>query len=66
MRRIMRLREVIYVCGIGRSTIYLWMQTGKFPKSRLIGSRAVGWDSEEIQKWVNDRLSGREWTGEET
>lgn len=66
MRRIMRLREVIHVCGIGRSTIYLWMHGGTFPKCRSIGARAVGWDSEEIQKWVNDRLSGREWTGEET
>lgn len=56
----MRLKEVIHVCGIGRSTVYLWMQTGRFPKSRLISSRAVGWDSEEIQKWVNDRLDGHD------
>lgn len=56
----MRLKEVIHVCGIRRSTIYLWMHEGTFPKSRSIGARAVGWDSEEIQKWVNDRLGGHD------
>lgn len=60
MKRIMRLKEVIHVCGIRRSTIYLWMHEGTFPKSRSIGARAVGWDSEEIQKWVNDRLGGHD------
>ncbi len=60
MRRIMRLKEVIHTCGIGRSTVYLWMNQGKFPKCRRIGGRAVGWDSEEIQRWINRQLDGAE------
>ncbi|OQR35334.1 hypothetical protein BWR15_15490 [Pseudomonas sp. T] len=60
MRRIMRLKEVIHVCGIGRSTIYLWMSEGRFPQSRQIGGRAVGWDSKEIERWVSQRLDGEE------
>lgn len=56
IRRIMRLKEVIQVCGIGRSTIYLWMNQGQFPKCHRIGARAVGWDSKEIDCWVSHRL----------
>lgn len=60
MRRIMRLKEVIHVCGIGRSTVYSWMNQGKFPKCRRIGGGTVGWDSEEIQQWINRQLDGQE------
>lgn len=57
-RRIMRLPEVIHETGFGRSSIYQFMQQGKFPKARRIGPRAVGWDSSEIQAWVNAKLEG--------
>lgn len=60
MRRIMRLKEVTHVCGIARSTIYLWMSQGRFPLSRRIGGGSVGWNSEEIERWVSLRLDGEE------
>lgn len=60
MRRIMRLKDVIHACGICRSTIYLWMDEGRFPQRRRIGGRAVGWDSEEIERWVSQQLDGKE------
>ncbi len=60
MRRIMRLKEVIHVCGISRSTVYLWMSQGRFPLSRRIGGGSVGWNSEEIEQWVNLQLDGEE------
>lgn len=60
MRRIIRLKEVIRVCGIGRSTVYLWMKQGRFPLSRRIGGGRVGWDSKEIERWVNLKLDGAE------
>jgi len=36
------------------------MKAGQFPLCRRIGTRAVGWDSVEIEQWVQDRLSVRE------
>jgi len=60
MRRIMRIKEVAYVCGIARSTVYLWMNQGRFPQSRQIGGGRVGWDSEEIERWVSLQLDGEE------
>jgi len=56
----MRLKEVIHVCGISRSTVYLWMSQGRFPLSRHLYGGSVGWNSEEIEQWVNLRLDGEE------
>lgn len=58
-RRILRLPEVKYLSGYGRAHIYSLMKDGKFPKAKHIGSRAVGWDSHEVEQWVTDRLEGR-------
>lgn len=55
-RRIMRLPQVQDATGFGRAWIYELMGNGKFPKARKIGSRAVGWDSLEIEAWVADQL----------
>lgn len=63
-RKIMRLPEVIQRCGIQRSTIYLWMSRGDFPQAKRIGAKAVGWDSQEIDRWIADRLEGRGWKPE--
>lgn len=58
-RRIMRLPQVRAATGFGRAWIYALMGEGKFPKARRIGTRAVGWDSQEVEQWVTDRLEGR-------
>lgn len=57
-RRIMRLPEVKAATGFGRAHIYNLMKEGRFPKSRKIGPRAVGWDSAQVESWVSERLDG--------
>jgi len=57
-RRIMRLPEVKAATGFGRAHIYNLMKEGRFPKARKIGSRAVGWDSQQIERWVAAQLDG--------
>lgn len=59
-RHIMRRDEVEQKTGFKRSHIYNLMKAGQFPQCRRIGTRAVGWDSLEIDQWVQDRLSVRE------
>lgn len=56
VRRILRLRHVIELTGFKRSSIYEMMNQSRFPKSRRIGLRAVGWDSVEVNEWVNSKL----------
>ena len=52
---ILRLKQVKKITGLGRSTIYLYMKSGRFPKQRRIGERAVGWMSGEVFRWVAER-----------
>ncbi|WP_122210010.1 AlpA family transcriptional regulator [Pseudomonas viridiflava] len=57
-RRILRLPNVELLTGFKRAHIYSLMTQGRFPKSVRLGTRAVGWDSTAIEKWVEDRISG--------
>ncbi|PIR01274.1 MAG: AlpA family transcriptional regulator [Nitrospinae bacterium CG11_big_fil_rev_8_21_14_0_20_45_15] len=51
--RILRLPEVIAHSGLSRSTIYLRVSQGAFPKPVNLGGRAVGWIEAEIQEWLH-------------
>lgn len=59
-RRILRLPEVTHSTGYRRSSIYNFIKEGAFPKAKKLGPRAVGWDSHEIQEWIDARLEGEE------
>ena len=54
--QIIRLKDVITLTGLSRSTIYLRMVQGKFPKKINLGSRAVGWISSDVNEWIEERI----------
>ena len=54
--QIIRLKDVIALTSLSRSTIYLRMVQGKFPKKINLGSRAVGWISSEVNEWIKERI----------
>ena len=49
---ILRLPDVKASTGLSRSTIYLRISQGTFPKPVSLGGRAVGWLELEIQEWL--------------
>jgi prophage regulatory protein len=53
---ILRLPAVKASTGLSRSTIYLRMAEGTFPKPVSLGGRAVGWLEAEVQEWVQRRI----------
>lgn len=53
---ILRLPTVKARTGLSRSTIYLRIAGGTFPKSVSLGGRAVGWVESEIQQWLEQRI----------
>ncbi|MCX8745861.1 AlpA family transcriptional regulator [Snodgrassella sp. B3800] len=55
-RSILRLPEVERRTGYKRAHIYNLIRDNKFPKNKRIGTRTVGWDSQEIDLWVQQRL----------
>lgn len=53
---ILRLPTVKARTGLSRSTIYLRMSQGKFPKPVSLGRRAVGWVETEIDDWLREQI----------
>ena len=53
---ILRLPAVKTNTGLSRSTIYLRVSQGTFPKPVSLGGRAVGWLEAEIQEWLQRRI----------
>lgn len=49
---ILRLPAIKARTGLSRSTIYLRVSQGTFPKPVSLGARAVGWVEAEIQEWL--------------
>ena len=56
MHAILRLPEVKRNTGLSRSTLYLRIAQGTFPKPVNLGARAVGWLEAEIQEWLQQRI----------
>jgi prophage regulatory protein len=53
---ILRLPTVKARTGLSRSTIYLRIAEGHFPKPISLGSRAVGWIETEVNAWLNQQI----------
>lgn len=61
---ILRLTDVRARTGLSRSTIYLRIALGTFPKAVPLGGRAVGWLEHEIQQWLKERVEACRGTSE--
>ena len=53
---ILRLPAVKARTGLSRSTIYLRISEGRFPKPVSLGDRAVGWVEAEVNDWLNHQI----------
>jgi prophage regulatory protein len=54
---ILRLPTVKLRTGLSRSTIYLRVAQGSFPKPISLGARAIGWVESEIEGWLEGQLA---------
>lgn len=52
----LRRKDVQNRTGLARSTIYLCIQQGAFPKPVTLGPRAVGWLESEVSAWITERV----------
>ena len=53
---VLRLPVVKARTGLSRSTIYLRISEGAFPKPINLGARAVGWLESEIEDWLTQQI----------
>jgi prophage regulatory protein len=55
--KILRRREVESRVKLSRSTIYLRVSQGTFPKPIHLGRRAVGWLEVEVDEWLDRQIA---------
>jgi prophage regulatory protein len=55
--RLLRMRDVIKICGLSRSSIYAAIRKNEFPDSVSIGLRARAWVGDEVDAWIAERIN---------
>jgi prophage regulatory protein len=56
MSKLLRLPDVMDRTGLSRSSLYMAINCGEFPKQVAIGSRSVSWIEEEVEAWIQERI----------
>ncbi|SFJ91479.1 transcriptional regulator, AlpA family [Sphingomonas sp. NFR04] len=51
--RILRIKAVMALTGLTRSTLYRKMDAGTFPKNTRISARCVGWRESAVSEWLD-------------
>ncbi len=54
--KLIRQPDVTARTGIPRSTLYLRIRQGTFPKPISLGERSVAWIETEINEWVDRQI----------
>ncbi|WP_277381650.1 helix-turn-helix transcriptional regulator [Stenotrophomonas maltophilia] len=60
--RLLRRADVLARVGIAKSTLYLRISAGTFPKPVHLGS-SVCWVESEIDSWIQDQMEQRDQSG---
>ncbi|WP_376786580.1 MULTISPECIES: helix-turn-helix transcriptional regulator [Comamonas] len=58
--RILRIKQVLDKCGLGKTTLYKLINAKTFPQPVALGERAVGWVESEIELWIAARVHERD------
>lgn len=55
---VLRLKSVIAITGLGRSTIYMYIAKGIWTTPVRLGPHAVGWPESEVHELMRARIAG--------
>jgi prophage regulatory protein len=55
---ILRRPEVSRRTGLSRSSLYIHMKRGEFPRPLHLSRRSVGWLEADIANWIESRVKG--------
>ncbi|WP_038057197.1 helix-turn-helix transcriptional regulator [Thermodesulfobacterium hydrogeniphilum] len=50
-----RIDDLVELLRVGRSTIYLWVKEGRFPKPVKLSRRVSGWLRSDVHAWLEAR-----------
>lgn len=57
--RVLKLRQVLEITGLSRSTLYLYIKNRQFPSPIKLGPKRVGWIEEEVNSWLGKLIQFR-------
>ena len=63
MTEILRPKDVCARLKISRSTLYSWVAQNRFPRQARYGVRAVGWRSDDVERWIESHVPADEARG---
>lgn len=60
VERLIRIDEVLHICGLSRSSVYASIQRGEFPTQVKLSKKASAWLYSEVVAWVAARSAARQ------
>ncbi|MCK8104740.1 helix-turn-helix transcriptional regulator [Pseudoalteromonas sp. 2CM36K] len=58
--RLIKLKEVLHITGLSRSTVYRLMSAGGFPMKVELGGNSVAWVESEVEEWISKKIGKRD------
>ena len=58
--KFIKLRDVMELTSLARSTIYKFVAEGRFPKQVSLGGDCVAWVEDEVMEGVESRIAERD------
>lgn len=58
--RLIKLTEVRQRTTLSKTTIYDLIRQGRFPPPVRLSHRSVAWPEADVDRWIDDRISGQE------
>lgn len=58
--RLIKLKEVLHITGLSRSTVYRFMSAGGFPMKVELGGNSVAWVESEVEEWISEKIGKRD------
>lgn len=57
--QLMKLRQVMKMTCLARSTVYKYCADNNFPKPIKLGERNVAWLESEVREWIEQKMFQR-------
>jgi prophage regulatory protein len=57
--RLIRIDEVMHICGLSRSALYASIQKKEFPSQVKLSKQSSAWLQSEVLAWIATRVSMR-------
>lgn len=54
--RILRIRTVLQMTGLSRSTLYRKIEQGTFPRQIKLSERCAGWRASAVHDWMRNPM----------